>query len=73
MKIEKLTIDAIALLKNLIETQSFSSEEQNTALLIESWFLENKVTLFSVFTESSFAIAVPKVPAPSTEIFIIQK
>lgn len=43
MKIEKLTIDAIALLKNLIETSSFSSEEQNTALLIESWFLENKI------------------------------
>ena len=43
MRIEKLTIDAIALLKNLIETSSFSSEEQNTALLIESWFLENKI------------------------------
>ena len=43
MRIEKLTIDAIALLKNLIETPSFSSEEQNTALLIESWFLENKI------------------------------
>ena len=43
MRIEKLTIDAIALLKNLIETSSFSSEEQNTALLIESWFLEYKI------------------------------
>ena len=43
MRTEKLTIDAIALLKNLIETSSFSSEEQNTALLIESWFLENKI------------------------------
>ena len=45
MRIEKLTIDAIALLKNLIETSSFSSEEQNTALLIESWFLENKIAV----------------------------
>jgi hypothetical protein len=26
--------------------------------------------LFSVFTESSFAIAVPKVPPPSTKIFM---
>ena len=43
MRIEKLTIDAIALLKNLIETSSFSSEEQNTALLIESWFQEHKI------------------------------
>ena len=43
MRIEKLTIDAIALLKNLIETSSFSSEEQNTALLIESWFQEYKI------------------------------
>ena len=43
MRIEKLTIDAIALLKNLIETPSFSSEEQNTALLIESWFQEYKI------------------------------
>lgn len=38
MRREKLTIDAIALLKNLIETPSFSSEEHDTALLIESWF-----------------------------------
>lgn len=38
MRIEKLTNDAIALLKQLIETQSFSSEEDQTALLIEQWF-----------------------------------
>ena len=38
MRIEKLTNDAIALLKQLIETQSFSSEEAQTALLIEQWF-----------------------------------
>ena len=35
---QKLTTDAIALLKNLIETQSFSSEEDQTAVLIEQWF-----------------------------------
>lgn len=35
---QKLTTDAIALLKNLIETSSFSSEEDQTALLIEQWF-----------------------------------
>ena len=34
----KLTTDAIALLKSLIETPSFSSEEDQTALLIEQWF-----------------------------------
>lgn len=36
--IEKLTLGAISLLKQLIETQSFSSEEDHTALLIENWF-----------------------------------
>jgi len=35
---KQLTEQAIALLKNLIETQSFSSEEEGTALLIENWF-----------------------------------
>ncbi len=43
MKIEKLTEKAISLLKNLIETQSFSKEEENTALLIESWFTEHSI------------------------------
>lgn len=38
MRQEKLTSDAIALLKQLIETPSFSSEENETALLIEKWF-----------------------------------
>jgi acetylornithine deacetylase len=41
--IEKLTTEAIALLKQLIETQSFSSEEDNTALLIEDWFTTYKI------------------------------
>lgn len=36
--IEKLTSEAIELLKNLIQTQSFSTEEEGTALLIENWF-----------------------------------
>jgi acetylornithine deacetylase len=44
MKIEKLTENAISLLKNLIEIPSFSSEEENTAKLIEGWFIENKIS-----------------------------
>ncbi|MEC3905641.1 M20 family metallo-hydrolase [Tamlana sp. 2201CG12-4] len=38
MAIQDLTNDAISLLKKMIETQSFSSEETNTALHIEDWF-----------------------------------
>jgi len=38
MAIQGLTNDAISLLKKLIETQSFSSEEYVTALHIEDWF-----------------------------------
>lgn len=41
--IEKLTTEAIDLLKQLIETQSFSSEEDTTALLIEQWFRTYKI------------------------------
>lgn len=41
--IERLTTQAIALLKKLIETQSFSSQEDNTALLIEDWFTSHKI------------------------------
>ena len=41
--IEKLTTEAIALLKQLIETQSFSSEEDNTALLVADWFTTHKI------------------------------
>ncbi|MGA9636923.1 M20 family metallo-hydrolase [Flavobacterium sp.] len=40
---ETLTKEAIQLLKNLIETPSFSSEEQQTALLIEQWFIQNNI------------------------------
>lgn len=38
MAIQDLTQDAISLLKKLIETQSFSSEEAPTAAHIEDWF-----------------------------------
>jgi len=41
--IETLTQEAIALLKSLIETPSFSSEEDLTALLIEDWFSQNNI------------------------------
>ena len=36
---------ALALLKSLIETQSFSSEEDGTALLITNWLEEKGITL----------------------------
>ncbi|WP_242130649.1 M20 family metallo-hydrolase [Aestuariivivens marinum] len=38
MTLQELTRDAIALLKQLIETPSFSSEEDQTASYIEAWF-----------------------------------
>ncbi|MBU2950812.1 M20 family metallo-hydrolase [Tamlana agarivorans] len=41
--IEQLTTDAIALLKKLIETQSFSSEEAHTAAHIEDWFTKYNI------------------------------
>lgn len=41
--IHTLTQEAIALLKQLIATQSFSSEEEGTALLIEAWFNNNNI------------------------------
>ncbi|NMH87125.1 M20 family metallo-hydrolase [Flavivirga algicola] len=40
---QELTNDAISLLKKLIETQSFSSEEDQTALHIEDWFKRYKI------------------------------
>ena len=43
MELKKLTIEAIALLKKLIETPSFSSEEDKTALLIENWFKDHQI------------------------------
>ena len=41
--ITTLTQEAIALLKALIATPSFSSEEAQTALLIEQWFQQNSI------------------------------
>ena len=41
---QELTIEAIELLKKLIETQSFSSEEDQTAKLIELWFQQNEIS-----------------------------
>jgi acetylornithine deacetylase len=41
--IATLTQEAITLLKKLIETPSFSSEEDQTALLIENWFTQNNI------------------------------
>ena len=41
--IEKLTKEAIALLQRLIATQSFSSEEAETALLIADWFIAHDI------------------------------
>lgn len=43
MDIKKITKDAIQLLKNLIETPSFSSEEDQTTLLIEDWFTRYEI------------------------------
>jgi len=40
---QELTNNAISLLKQLIETQSFSSEEDQTALHIEAWFKRNNI------------------------------
>lgn len=39
----ELKNNAISLLKQLIETQSFSSEEDQTAWLIENWFKQYKI------------------------------
>jgi len=41
--IDQLTKEAIALLQRLIATQSFSSEEAETALLIADWFIANDI------------------------------
>ncbi|WP_103865940.1 M20 family metallo-hydrolase [Aquimarina sp. I32.4] len=41
--ITKLTQQAIQLLHQLIETPSFSSEEDGTAMLIENWFIKNEI------------------------------
>lgn len=43
MKTAILQKQAVALLKALIETSSFSREEDNTALLLEGWFREHNI------------------------------
>lgn len=43
MSIEKLSTNAISLLKKLIETQSFSKEEEHTAKHIEDWFAKYQI------------------------------
>jgi acetylornithine deacetylase len=43
MRHQELTNNAIALLKELIETQSFSSEEGSTAAHIEGWFKQYEI------------------------------
>lgn len=43
MSIENLTQQAIELLKKLIETPSFSSKEDQTALLLEQWFQQFEI------------------------------
>ncbi len=43
MMLSELTNEAIFLLKKLIETESFSSDEDRTASLIEDWFNRYKV------------------------------
>lgn len=43
MELKKLTNEAIELLKKLIETPSFSSEEDHTAVLIENWFKQFEI------------------------------
>ena len=41
--LEKLTNNAIGLLRELVATPSFSSEEGNTAMRIEHWFRRNNI------------------------------
>jgi acetylornithine deacetylase len=41
--VDQLTIEAIELLKKLISTQSFSGEENETALLIMQWFSHHEI------------------------------
>jgi acetylornithine deacetylase len=43
MTLQELTNDAISLLKQLIETPSFSSEEDRTASHIEAWFKQYEI------------------------------
>ncbi|TBW26677.1 M20 family metallo-hydrolase [Gramella sp. KN1008] len=46
MQISDLQKEAIELLKNLIETESFSGKEDKTAELLENWFKEKNIPFF---------------------------
>ncbi|MDT0678389.1 M20 family metallo-hydrolase [Autumnicola musiva] len=46
MKIGNLQQEALDLLKNLIETQSFSGEEKGTAELLENWFKKKNIPFY---------------------------
>ncbi|WP_373056076.1 M20 family metallo-hydrolase [Zunongwangia sp. H14] len=46
MEIGNLQQEALALLKNLIETRSFSGEEEGTASLLENWFKKNNIPFY---------------------------
>ncbi|QYA25959.1 M20 family metallo-hydrolase [Gramella sp. MT6] len=43
MQLDQLQQEAIELLKNLIQTQSFSGEEDKTADLLENWFKQHEI------------------------------
>lgn len=43
MNISQLQQDALALLQNLIEIQSFSGQESGTANLLEQWFIKHQI------------------------------
>src|SRR5690554_1443450 len=43
MELKQLQLEAIALLKKLIATQSFSREEEHTAALLEDWFKDHHI------------------------------
>ena len=43
MALQELQQQAIDLLKNMIQTQSFSGEEDKTALLLENWFRQHEI------------------------------
>lgn len=46
MELDLLQKKAIELLKKLIETKSFSKEEENTANLLENWLREHKIPFY---------------------------
>lgn len=46
MQISDLQQEAIQLLKDLIQTQSFSGEEEKTAELLENWFRKKNIPFF---------------------------